>query len=68
MVLGLFTWKGEVGLTTVSAPINSEGGLRSTAAISLMKLATMPMMAMRETSWHARMTVNVMPRAPSFGP
>lgn len=33
-----------------------------------MKFEVMPMMAMRQTDWRARTTVNVAPRAPNCGP
>ena len=54
-------------LTTVSVPMSSDGGLCSAEAISLMKLAQSPMMAIRDANWQARMMVKVTPRAPSWG-
>jgi hypothetical protein len=47
--------------------MSSDGESRSAAAISPMKLAQRPMTEIRATNWHARITVNVTPRAPSCG-
>lgn len=56
------------GLTTLRVPTMTEGGAWFTDTISEMKLAVMPMMAMRDTACMPRTTVKVMPRAPKFGP
>lgn len=47
--------------------MSSAGDSRSAVAISLMKLAVRPMMAIRAANWQARMTVQVTPKAPSCG-
>lgn len=55
-------------LTTESVPMRTCGGDWFEATISAMKLAVIPMMAMREITCMMRTTVNVAPRAPNFGP
>lgn len=58
---------GAGGLTTLRVPIRTLGGTVFEETMSEMKLAVMPMMAMREMPWRARTTVKVAPRAPYCG-
>jgi hypothetical protein len=49
-------------------PTRTFGGACSTAIISAMKFAVIPMMEMREMACIPRTTVKVAPKAPKFGP
>lgn len=53
---------------TLRVPIRTCGGAWFADTISAMKLAVMPMMAMREMTCMPRTTVKVAPRAPNCGP
>lgn len=57
-----------IGLTTLRVPIRTWGGAWFEETISAMKLAVMPMIAMREMACIPRTTVKVAPRAPNAGP
>jgi len=50
--------------TTLSVPISTFGGAVFADTISAMKLAVMPIMAIKDTACRIRVILNVAPRAP----
>lgn len=53
-----------LGLTTLIVPIRMFGGVALLFIITLMNLAVMPIMAIREQAWKRRDSWKVAPRAP----
>lgn len=53
-----------LALTTLIIPIRMFGGVALLFIITLMNLAVMPMMAIREQAWKRRDSWKVAPRAP----
>ena len=58
-------WSGDCGRTTLSVPTRTLGGVVFAETISEMKLAVMPMAAIKEQAWRIRDTLKLAPRAPS---
>lgn len=56
-----------MGRTTLIVPMRMFGGVALLLIITLMNLAVMPMMAMREQAWKSRASWKVAPRAPLRG-
>lgn len=55
---------GDLELTTLIVPIRMFGGVALLFIITLMNLAVMPIMAIREQTWKRRDSWKVAPRAP----